>query len=142
MAAYGALAGIGTAFGLIVGGVLTTALSWRYGFFLDVPVGLAAIIAAPRPLEETDRQAGRLDPLGALSSTLGASALVFGIVHSAGAGWGDPVTIGALVVGLAVVTVFVTNSIAPPSCSCRCACSPTARGLAPTPRGSCSTACW
>src|SRR5881398_3848944 len=40
MAAYGALAGIGTAFGLIVGGVLTSALSWRYGFFLNVPVGL------------------------------------------------------------------------------------------------------
>src|SRR5204862_3890769 len=40
MAAYGALAGIGTAFGLIVGGVLTSALSWRYGFFLNVSVGL------------------------------------------------------------------------------------------------------
>jgi MFS family permease len=81
MAAYGALPGIGTAFGLIVGGVLTSALSWRYGFFLNVPVGLAAILAAPRVLKETERHAARLDVPGAPSSTLGASALVFGIVQ-------------------------------------------------------------
>src|SRR3954470_13939008 len=95
MAAYGALAGLGTSFGLIVGGVLTEALSWRYGFFLNVPVGVAAILAAPRCLEETDRPAGRLEIAGALSSTLGASALVFGIVRSADAGWTAGSTIAA-----------------------------------------------
>jgi EmrB/QacA subfamily drug resistance transporter len=109
MAAYGALAGIGTAFGLIAGGMLTTALSWRLGFLLNVPVGLAAILAAPRVLPETVRQAGRLDVPGALASTVGVSALVFGIVHSADAGWNDAVTIGALVVGLALVAMFVTG---------------------------------
>src|SRR3954454_750128 len=93
MAAYGALAGIGTAFGLIVGGVLTSALSWRVGFFLNVPVGVAAILAAPRFLQETTRHAGCLDIAGALCSTVGVSALVFGIVHSADVGWNDPVTI-------------------------------------------------
>src|SRR3954466_13529536 len=90
MAAYGALAGLGTAFGLIVGGVLTTALSWRLGFFLHVPVGIGAILAAPRVLPETERHAGRLDVFDALSSTAGVSAVVFGIVHSADAGWSDP----------------------------------------------------
>jgi MFS family permease len=109
MAAYGALAGIGTAFGLIGGGVLTSALSWRFGFFLNVPVGLAAILAAPRCLPETDGHAGRLDVPGALSSTVGVGALVFGIVHSADAGWTDPVTIGALALGIALVAVFVAN---------------------------------
>src|SRR3954465_13126362 len=79
MAAYGALAGIGTAFGLIVGGVLTSALSWRWGFFLNVPVGLAATVAAPRVVAETEPHAARLDVLGALCSTAGATALVFGI---------------------------------------------------------------
>src|SRR3954468_6991674 len=87
MSAYGALAGIGTAFGLIVGGVLTSTLSWRYGFYLNVPLGVAAVLAAPRLLEETERHAARLDVFGALSSTLGASALVFGILHSADPGW-------------------------------------------------------
>jgi len=109
MAAYGALAGIGTSLGLILGGVLTETLSWRYGFFLNVPVGLAAIVAAPRYLHETGRHAGRLDLPGALSSTLGAGALVFGIVHSADAGWGSPTTIASMLVGLTLVTVFVAN---------------------------------
>jgi MFS family permease len=90
MAAYGALAGIGTAFGLIVGGVLTTALSWRLGFFLNVPIALAAILAAPKVLPETPRHTGRLDLAGVLSSTVGVSTLVFGIVHSADAGWTAP----------------------------------------------------
>jgi EmrB/QacA subfamily drug resistance transporter len=109
MAAYGALAGIGTAAGLIIGGALTSTLSWRYGFLLNVPVGLAAILAAPRVLTETPRHAGRLDLAGALCCTLGVSALVFGIVHSADAGWGDPVTLGALAAGAALVTLFLAN---------------------------------
>jgi len=109
MAAYGALAGIGTSIGLIVGGVLTEALSWRFGFFLNVPVGIVAILAAPRYLDETPRHPGRLDLAGALSSTLGASALVYGIVRSADAGWGDTVTIAALVLGIVLVAFFVAN---------------------------------
>jgi MFS family permease len=107
MAAYGALAGIGTSVGLILGGALTQLLSWRVGFLLNVPVGLAAILAAPRLLEETAPHRGRLELTGALSSTLGVSALVYGIVHSTAAGWTDPVTLGALAVGLVLVGLFV-----------------------------------
>src|SRR4051812_36014975 len=106
MAAYGALAGIGTAAGLIIGGVLTETLSWRVGFFLNIPVGLAAMIAAPRFLPETARHPGRPDLAGALSSTVGVSSLVFGIVHSADAGWADPITLLAIGVGLVLVAVF------------------------------------
>jgi EmrB/QacA subfamily drug resistance transporter len=109
MAAYGALAGIGTAAGLIIGGVLTETLSWRVGFFLNIPVGLAAMLAAPRLLPETARHPGRPDLAGALSSTVGVSALVFGIVHSAEAGWSDPITLVAVGVGLVLVAVFLVN---------------------------------
>jgi EmrB/QacA subfamily drug resistance transporter len=109
MAAYGALAGIGTAAGLIIGGVLTETLSWRVGFFLNIPVGLAAMLAAPRFLPETARHPGRPDLAGALSSTVGVSALVFGIVHSADAGWVDPVTVLAVGVGLVLVAGFLVN---------------------------------
>jgi MFS family permease len=107
MAAYGALAGIGTTIGLILGGVLTETLSWRVGFFINVPIGLAAIVAAPRYLTETEPRPGRLDLASALSSTLGVTALVFGIVHSADAGWTDTVTVAALGAGVALVGFFV-----------------------------------
>jgi EmrB/QacA subfamily drug resistance transporter len=109
MAAYGALAGIGTAAGLIIGGVLTETLSWRVGFFLNIPVGLAAMLAAPRFLPETARHPGRPDLAGAFSSTVGVSALVFGIVHSADTGWSDPITLVAAGVGLVLVAVFLVN---------------------------------
>ena len=143
MAAYGALAGIGTAAGLIIGGALTETLSWRYGFLLNVPIGLAAIVAARRHLDETVRHAGRLDVPGALSSTLGAAALVFGIVHSADAGWGDHTTIVAVALGAALIAVFVIGQArAARPAACRCACSPIAAARAPTPPDFSSTACW
>jgi predicted MFS family arabinose efflux permease len=109
MAAYGALAGIATSIGMIIGGILTQALSWRVGFFLNVPIGLAAILAAPRFLPETAPHVGRFHVGGALSSTLGVSALVFGIVHSADSGWTDPVTILALAGGVALVGLFIAK---------------------------------
>lgn len=107
MAAYGALAGIGTSIGLILGGALTQWLSWRVGFFLNAPIGLVAIVAAPRLLEETGRHPGRLELAGALTSTLGVAALVYGIVRSADAGWTDTITLIALAAGLVLVGLFV-----------------------------------
>jgi EmrB/QacA subfamily drug resistance transporter len=109
MAAYGALAGIATSIGLIVGGVLTQTLSWRFGFFLNVPVGIAAILAAPRYLNETARHPGRLDFPGALTSTLGVSALVYGIVRSADTSWTDPATVTAVTAGVALIALFVAG---------------------------------
>jgi EmrB/QacA subfamily drug resistance transporter len=109
MAAYGSLGGIGVTIGLLLGGVLTDALSWRVGFFVNVPVGLAAMLAAPRLLPETARHEGRLELAGALSSTLGATLLVYGIVRSAGAGWTDAITLAALAAGLALLAVFVSD---------------------------------
>ena len=109
MAAYGALAGIATSIGMIIGGILTQTLSWRVGFLLNVPIGVAAILAAPRFLPETPPHPGRLDLGGAVSSTLGVSAIVFGVVHSAAAGWTDPVTLIALAAGLGLVALFVAN---------------------------------
>ena len=109
MAAYGALAGIGTSLGLILGGALTQLASWRLGFFINLPIGLIAILAAPRLLEETPPRSGRLELSGALTSTLGASALVYGIVHSSDAGWKNPQTVGALVLGLGFLGLFVAS---------------------------------
>src|SRR4051812_20002578 len=61
VAAYSAVAGIGASAGLVVGGVLADALSWRAGFFLNVPIGAAMLIAARRAIPETPRSIGRFD---------------------------------------------------------------------------------
>lgn len=90
MAAYGAAAGIGTSVGLLIGGVFTSWLSWRVGFFVNVPVGIIAMLAAPRYLPETERNSGRFDLAGAASSTLGVSAVVYGVVRAATTGWETP----------------------------------------------------
>jgi Major Facilitator Superfamily len=75
---------------------------------------VAAIIAVPRLLTETERHEGRLELAGALSSTLGVSALVYGIVRSADTGWTDPITLAALAAGLLLVCLFVRGQARSP----------------------------
>ena len=53
VAAYGAAAGIGASLGLVIGGALAALVSWRAGFFINVPIGIAMIVLAPRYLPET-----------------------------------------------------------------------------------------
>jgi EmrB/QacA subfamily drug resistance transporter len=109
VAYYGAVAGVGASLGLVLGGVVTDWLSWRVGFFINVPIGIAMILAAPRFLPETERHAGRLDVAGALSSASGMTALVFGLVRSADAGWSDRLTVAALAAGVLLLALFVLN---------------------------------
>jgi len=104
---YGAIAGIGASVGLVLGGILADWLSWRVGFFINLPIGLALIQGAKRYLVETERHAGRLDLAGALSSTLGMSTLVYGIVRSAGTGWNDPLTLAALMGCVGLLVLFL-----------------------------------
>ncbi|MBS1154749.1 MAG: putative transrane efflux protein [Proteobacteria bacterium] len=106
---YGSIAGIGASAGLVLGGILADMLSWRVGFFINLPIGIALMLGAQRYLTETERRAGQFDLLGAISSTLGMAALVFGLVHAASAGWQDPVTQGALVCGVVLMAVLVWN---------------------------------
>ncbi|MEV5030273.1 MFS transporter [Paenibacillus sp. LPE1-1-1.1] len=109
VAYYGAVAGIGASLGLVLGGILTDWLSWRVGFFINLPIGIAMMLATPRYLAETEHRPGRFDLAGAMGSTLGMTALVYGIVHSASAGWGDSVTVAALAAGMLLLGFFVLN---------------------------------
>ncbi|HMC08867.1 MAG TPA: MFS transporter, partial [Actinomycetota bacterium] len=109
VAYYGAVAGIGASIGLVLGGVLTSWLSWRVGFFINVPIGITMILVTPRYVAETDRRPGRFDLTGALGSTLGMGALVYGIVRSGTAGWGDQLTVAALAAGVVLLGGFVFN---------------------------------
>src|SRR4051794_22406896 len=107
VAAYATMAGIGAAVGLVLGGVITDLLSWRVGFFINVPVGLALIWATLRYVAGTPGRAGRLDATGAVTSTAGMTSLVYGIVRTADAGWTDRVTLAALGAGAVLLAAFV-----------------------------------
>lgn len=84
---YGAIAGVGASIGMVLGGVLADLLSWRVGFFINVPLGLTLVWRALRYVKETPRQAGHLDVPGAVLSTVGMVALVYGLVEAAETSW-------------------------------------------------------
>lgn len=108
-AQYAAAAGIGSSLGLVLGGIFAGWISWRVGFLVNVPVGLALFVAASRLLAKQPGSGGRLDITGAVISTLGMAGLVYGIVRSATEGWADPVTQGAIAAGVVLITVFLIS---------------------------------
>ena len=110
VALYGAIAGIAgiaSSVGLVAGGVLADLVSWRAGFLINLPIGLAMFLATPRFIAETERHQGRFDLAGAITSTVGMTALVYAIVRSASSGWTDTTTAATAVVGLVLLAVFV-----------------------------------
>jgi EmrB/QacA subfamily drug resistance transporter len=85
----------GSSLGLVLGGVITEWLSWRWVLFINVPIGIAVVAIAPLFVAETPRLAGRFDLAGAVTSTAGVALLVYGFVRAAGSGWGDQLTLAA-----------------------------------------------
>ena len=104
---YSAVAGGGGSLGLILGGMLTEWASWRWGLFINAPIGVALIWLGPRVLPETPRRSGHFDLAGALTSTLGMSALVYGFIRVAGNGWNDTITLASFAAGVALLGLFV-----------------------------------
>ncbi|MBV9195834.1 MAG: hypothetical protein JO168_16985 [Solirubrobacterales bacterium] len=96
--------------GLVLGGMFAGWLSWRVGFFINLPIGITVMRAAPRYLPETTPHRGQADAAGAVASTLGMRALVYGIMHSADAGWGNAVTLLAVAAGALLLGLFVANA--------------------------------
>ncbi|MFI6133287.1 MFS transporter [Micromonospora sp. NPDC051141] len=107
MIAYGAMAGLGITLGLVLGGILTEAASWRWVFLVNVPIGLLLAVAAPKVLPDTAGRRRRLDLLGALSGTAALTALVYGVIRAGGEGWDDRAAHAALVLSVLLVGVFV-----------------------------------
>ncbi|MFI7111044.1 MFS transporter [Nonomuraea sp. NPDC050227] len=103
----GALMSAGFTSGAILGGLLTELLSWRWAFFVNVPVALAVVVAAPVVLKES-RPAERpgMDLPGAVSVTAGLLALVFGLTRAGEHGFADPLGLGALAAGAALLVAF------------------------------------
>ncbi|MFD9329666.1 MFS transporter [Streptomyces sp. NPDC060065] len=115
MGVYAGMAGIGATVGLLMGGVLTDVLDWRWVFFVNIPIGLA-VLAGTRTLVEAERHVGRLDVPGAITGTGGLIALVYGITRGGEHGWTGGLTLvsfGAAAVLLAVFLVVQARTAHP-----------------------------
>lgn len=106
---YAATAGIGASLGLLVGGAAAQWISWRAGFFINVPIGIVLAVLAPRYLPPTAPGRGRFDLVGALGATVGVGALVFGVIESAARGWSSPVVVSSLAVAGVVLAALVVH---------------------------------
>jgi EmrB/QacA subfamily drug resistance transporter len=107
VALYSAVASAGASVGLVLGGMLTSWISWRWSLFINVPIGAVLIALAPAYLPETQRHTGEFDLAGAATSTLGMSALVYGLVRAAETSWGDAVALGSFVAAAVMLVSFV-----------------------------------
>src|SRR5246500_5924270 len=111
MGVYAAMSIAGGAVGLIAGGLLLTYANWRWVFFVNVPIGLAVALLAPRVLGESERRRGNFDLPGAITASLGLAALVYGLSSAATTSngvshWGDTKVIVSLVAAVVLLVTF------------------------------------
>jgi EmrB/QacA subfamily drug resistance transporter len=105
---WGAVGGFGAAAGVLMGGILTEALSWEWIFFVNVPVGVAALVLTPFLLGESrDVTARSFDIPGAVLVTSGLVALVYGITQGHSYGWSSAATIGVFSLSALMLAAFV-----------------------------------
>ncbi len=104
---FTAVSSAGGSIGLILGGMLTAWVSWRWALFINVPIGIAVALLASRFIEGTTRQRGRLDLAGALTSTLGMGTLVYAFIRAGSNGWNDAGTGWSIVLAAAILATFV-----------------------------------
>jgi len=106
---WGAVAGAGGAAGVLLGGILTSGLSWRWVLFVNVPIGLIAALLAPRTLVESRAEDGTttFDLPGAVTVTAGLSLLVYAVVDTVNVGWGSAATLARLAGAAGLLIVFL-----------------------------------
>lgn len=107
MALFIAVSSIGASAGLMLGGVLTEFLSWRWALLINVPVGTVVLLAIKRMVADTAPQSARLDFVGAVTATLGSTALVYGFISAAEHGWTAVGTIASFAAIVPLLYLFV-----------------------------------
>ena len=105
-ALFGAVSSGGASIGLLLGGLLTDVGSWRWTLFINVPIGIAVLLLAPRFVAETRRRPGRFDVVGAFTATFGAVSLVWALIGTPEHGWLSARTLGGFAVGLVLLAVL------------------------------------
>ncbi len=110
---WGAVSGVSTALGPLLGGVFTTELSWHWIFYVNIPIGVFAIfLTLTQVAEFRPEHHRRLDLTGFVLFTLGLTALVFGLIESGFKGWGSTEVIVSLAVAVASLTLFAVAETA------------------------------
>src|SRR3954449_5434616 len=106
---WGAASGSGGAAGVLLGGALTSALSWSWVFFINVPVGIAVLALTPVLLRESKADLGHryFDAAGAATITSGLMLLVYGLTRAAQHGWASASTVGILAASAGLIGSFV-----------------------------------
>ena len=108
---YGAMAGVGFVFGMVLGGVITEFLGWRWVLFVNVPLAIAVLSLAPVVIRESKDEAAprTLDPAGAAMATLGPAALIYAVSEAPKHGWGSPATLVTAGLGAVLLGAFVAH---------------------------------
>src|SRR6185437_9306783 len=109
---YAAMTGMGGGIGVIAGGLLTTYASWRWVFFVNVPVGLLLAVGTRFAIPESQRYRRRWDVPGAVTGTAGFALLIYGLTRGATgpdgvSHWADPATVGALSAAAVMLAAFL-----------------------------------
>src|SRR4051794_31030665 len=110
--AFGATTGVAVAVGPVLGGVLTSGISWRWIFFVNIPICIAAIvIGVTRVRESQDPRAGRPDWFGFVTFSLALGLLVYGLIRAGQESWDDTRVISCLVAAAVLLAVFVISQV-------------------------------
>lgn len=106
---WGALAGMGAATGVLLGGVITQGSGWQWIFFINVPIAAAVAAVSPKMLPESRVESAHrsFDITGGLTITAGLALSVYAVVKAPDNGWGSATTLGLLAAGLALIGAFV-----------------------------------
>ena len=104
---WGGISGLGVAVGPVVGGAVVDGLNWQWIFWLNVPVGVVAVLLAARVLTESKGTAKKLDLLGLVLAAGGVLAIVWGVVHGADDGWTSGGVLCSLIAGVVLLAAFV-----------------------------------
>jgi EmrB/QacA subfamily drug resistance transporter len=109
---FGAVTGVAVAIGPVLGGALTSGLSWRWIFFVNLPIGVIALAVTLREVRESKAPvASRPDWLGFVTFTLGLTALVYGLIRSHPDGWGSTTVAGSLTAAVVLIGLFLVVEV-------------------------------